>query len=261
LRRAIVTGLAFLAMTVGVPAVTWGFSSPSPAVTGHVSAVEALSVGMAESPSSSGYAVSTYYGGKPVRWDPCVTIHWRLRTSGAPAGALSTLRKAVARIASITGTHWVYDGTTASVPSTTLLPRSVHARPPVVLGWANSSTSDLLRNQPSGILGVTRTAWFGYTANSQAKAAITGAVIAFNSRQHLPLSGARSWYTVALHELGHTAGLAHVSSPSELMYPYLPKLADLQAGTSRVCTGSEVLGAASVSDDSTVTLRHVFDGR
>ena len=179
-----------------------------------------------------GYAFASVLDGRPVRWNPCVPVRWTANLAGAPAGALDVLKSAVARVAAASGTHWVYVGPTTTKPTSAVLPKTARAAyPPIVLGWTDSS-SDLLRGQPRGVLAMTRTAWFGVQKPNGSKvAAMRAAVIAFDRTDRLPLRGAVSWHAVALHELGHAMGLAHVGDSRQLMATVLPRtLADLQTG-------------------------------
>ena len=223
MRRLVLAAAAALALAVGA------VGGPARA-TAHYEE-DALLVGNATATSGSTYAFDTVRSGHPVRWNPCAPIHWRFKATGAPAGGFTQVKRAVARIASATGTTWVYDGLSTRTPTRSWLPTTSSSRPPVLIGWTTSTYSDLLRNQSSLVLGVTRTSWFGWTINGRTTASIHGAVIALNARQHLPLTGPQSWYTVALHELGHSVGLAHAGSSREIMYPVTPPgLTDLQAG-------------------------------
>ena len=179
-----------------------------------------------------GYAFASVLDGRPVRWNPCQPVRWTANLAGAPAGALEVLQSAVARVAAASGTHWVYVGPTTTRPTSAVLPRSARASyPPVLLGWTDTS-SDLLKGQPRGVLAMTRTAWFGVQKPDGSKvAAMRAAVIAFDRTDRLPLRGAVSWHAVALHELGHAMGLAHVEDTRQLMATVLPRsVADLQHG-------------------------------
>lgn len=197
----------------------------------HLSEPDAVTAGSTSTAAGSSYTFETLLQGRPVRWDPCTAIHWRYRTTGQVAGGFTQVVKAVARISSATGTTWVYDGAVGTVPTSGWLPKTSATRPPVLIGWTTAAHSDLLRGQPAGVLGVTRTAWFGVTRGGITTAAIRGAVVALNQTPRLPLSGAVSWYTVILHELSHAMGLGHASSARQLMYPVIqPGLRDLQAG-------------------------------
>ena len=179
-----------------------------------------------------GYAFASVLDGKPVRWNPCAPVRWTANLAGAPAGALDVLKSAVARVAAASGTHWVYVGPTTTKPTSAVLPKAARASyPPIVLGWTDGS-SDLLKGQPRGVLAMTRTAWFGVQKPNGSKvAAMRAAVIAFDRTDRLPLRGAVSWHAVALHELGHALGLAHVGDHRQLMATVLPRTAaDLQNG-------------------------------
>jgi len=194
--------------------------------------------------TSTSYTFSTLLDGKPVRFDPCTPIRWTANTSRGPAGGLDVLKAAVARVASITGTTWEYVGTTTSTPTGSYLPtRAQSSYPPVLIGWTDGASSDLLAGQAANVLGMTRTAWFGVQMPDGSKIAATrAAVIALDRTDALPLTGANSWSTVALHEVAHAMGLGHVSDKTQLMASVLPPVTDLQAGDQ---AGLQRLGRAA----------------
>lgn len=181
---------------------------------------------------STSYTFTTLLDGKPVRWDPCSPIRWTANVSQAPAGGLDVLKAAVARVAAVTGTTWQYVGTTTTKPTGAYLPTKAQATyPPVLLGWTDGASSDLLAGQTKSVLGMTRTAWFGVQLADGSKVAATrAAVVALDRTDALPLKGSNSWSTVALHELGHVMGLGHVNDTTQLMASVLPAVTDLQAG-------------------------------
>lgn len=192
-----------------------------------------LGAGVRASAAGQGYAFSSVLDGRPVRWNPCQPIRWSVNLAGAPAGGLAVLKAAIARVAAASGTTWTYVGATSTTPTSAVLPRSSRRTyPPVLLGWTDGGRSDLLRGQPRGVLAMTRTSWFGVQkADGSKVAAVRAAVIAFDRTDRLPLRGAVSWQAVALHELGHTMGLAHVGDTRQLMTTVLPRtVSDLQAG-------------------------------
>jgi len=184
--------------------------------------------------STSGYKFSVVYNNKAVRWNPCQVIHWRFRTTGAPSGALRMVQSAVARVAYLTGTKWHYDGPTTATPTSKWLPTSTTTIRPVLIGWTDARYSDLLRNQPASVLGVTRNAYFTSTVGDVRVAAWKAGVIALDRTNRLPLTGSVSWRSTMLHELSHLMGLDHVGTRSQMMYPVLQRtLTDLQYGDRR----------------------------
>ena len=193
---------------------------------------------------STSYSFSTVLDGSPVRWDPCSPIRWTSNTSRGPAGGLDVLKAAVARVASLTGTTWEYVGATTTVPRASYLPtRAQSSYPPVLIGWTDAASSDLLAGQTASVLGMTRTAWFGVQMPDGGKIAATrAAVIALDRTDALPLTGPTSWKTVALHEVAHAMGLGHVSDRTQLMATVLPAVTDLQAGDQ---AGLQLLGRSS----------------
>ncbi len=216
--------LACAALVSSAPAAT--------VTTRHLGAPDAVLSGITASQTGSAYTIARLVNGRPLHWDACTPIHWRVRAAGAPAGALAVLSAAVAQIARRTGTSWVYDGADGALPTTRSLPRTPGGVPSVLIGWADAGSSDLLAGQARSVLGVTRTQWFSTTLNGVAQDAwLTSAIVALDRTDRLPLRGGVSWQTVALHELGHAMGLDHAGSSRQLMYPVLqPDLPGLQSG-------------------------------
>lgn len=248
-RRTFAASLALLLAGVGVttglgPALSGSATDGPRAVTGQagpdaafkrISAVRRTAAATAAARTanaSTSYVFSTLLDGRPVRWDPCTPIRWTANTARGPAGGLEVLQEAVTRVAQITGTSWQYVGPSTANATSAYLPKSAQASyPPVLLGWTDGASSDLLAGQAQSVLGMTRTAWFGIQRADGSKVAATrAAVIAFDRTDNLPLRGATSWKALALHELGHVMGLGHVGDRTQLMASVLPPVSDLQAG-------------------------------
>ncbi len=230
-------GLTSAALTIAAatvlaasPVAVTGAPAPAP-VKAIWTEPDAVMAGTATTTTTSTYKFSTLVGGKPVRWNPCAAVHWKFRAYGAPSGGLNVVKSAIARVAKATGITFVYDGTTTSTPTSAWLPTSTSNIRPMLIGWTDGYHSDLLRNRPKSVLGVTRTAYFGGTVNGVQVAATKAAVIALDRTDKLPLTGAVSWKTTMLHELAHAMGLDHVTSSSQLMYPVLGRnLTDFNYG-------------------------------
>jgi hypothetical protein len=233
-RTSAVTLLLLVVALVATLVVGRGASGEISGTTAAAaSASDRLGAGVRASAAGPGYAFATVLDGRPVRWNPCEPVRWTANLAGAPKGGFQVLKEAVARVAAASGTTWQYVGGTTTTPTSAVLPRSARSSyPPVLLGWADGRTSDLLRGQPRSTLAMTRTAWFGVQRRDGSKAAaMRAAVVALDRTDRLPLRGAVSWQAVALHELGHAMGLAHVGDRRQLMATVLPRTAaDLQNG-------------------------------
>ena len=187
----------------------------------------------ASTSTSTSYSFGAVLDGKPVRWDPCTPIRWTSNTTRGPAGGLAVLSAAVAQIAAQTGTTWTYAGASSAVPGLGYLPTKARsAYPPVLLGWTDGRSSDLLAGQPANVLGMARNGWFGVRkADGSSIAALRAGVVALDATDRLPLTGPLSWQAVVLHELSHVVGLGHTNDSRQLLAPMLPRdLAGLQAG-------------------------------
>ncbi|HUR52292.1 MAG TPA: matrixin family metalloprotease [Mycobacteriales bacterium] len=228
---ALVAGLvALLVLAAGAPVARLTPGTGAGA-TVHWSDADPIGGATSTTVTSALYKFAAVVNGKPVRWNPCQTIYWQFRYTAAPASARTVVRAAVARVAQLTGTKWVEKGSTSALPASGWLPRSSDGIRPVLIGWTDAAHSDLLRNRPASVLGVTRTAYFGTTVAGISLAATKAAVIALDRTDKLPLTGRVSWKTTLLHELGHAMGLDHVGNTAELMYPVLGRsMTDFQAG-------------------------------
>lgn len=259
LRRIALATAAFAAL--GLTSATATASVSTAHAIGHLSEPDADMLWVPQSPvvtasaptattvklpalTSASYRFSSILDGQPVRWNPCQAIHWKANVARGPVGGLDVLKAAVAHIAYVTGTSWVYDGATTTTPSTAYLPTTpTNTNKPVVIGWTDGTASDLLRGKPAQVLGMTRTVWFGVDDGMGHRVAATrAAVVALDRTDKLPLRGIQSWSATALHELGHVMGLDHPADTHQLMAATLPNVSSLQTGDN---TGLTRLGRAA----------------
>ena len=202
-----------------VGGIRWAPSSvvnrTTSAVVGPVAAARTVT---APAPATvGGYAfMAEPTPGNPIRWAPCAPVHWAFNPNHAPTGGLRAVQSAVARVSATTGLTFVYDGTVAATPTSTYL--GTPGRP-LLIGWSTATESSLLANQPLNLVGMTQSTWSRDAAGAYS---ITSGVIAFSNRVVAPTTGANSWYTFALHELGHAVGLAHTGDATQIMHPSVP---------------------------------------
>jgi hypothetical protein len=162
--------------------------------------------------------------GDPIRWDACGTVHWVFNPANAPAGGLEAVQSAVSRVAAATGLRFEYDGTTAAAPTGSYLDtqNAVSGFRPLLVGWSTGSASSLLANQPANLVGMDQTIW---ARPATGATRIMSGVVALNAAVTARTSGANSWYTFALHELGHAVGLGHTTDATQIMAPTIPAAA------------------------------------
>jgi hypothetical protein len=162
--------------------------------------------------------------GDPIRWDACGTVHWVFNPANAPAGGLEAVQSAVARISSATGLHFAYDGTSDATPTGAYLDAQsgVTGFRPLLVGWTTGAASTLLANQPANLVGMDQTIW---ARPATGATNIVSGVVALNAAVTARTSGANSWFTFALHELGHAVGLGHTTDATQIMAPTIPATA------------------------------------
>jgi ribosomal protein L24E len=160
--------------------------------------------------------------GTPVRYNPCVDQHFVINPLNAPAGAVDEVKTAFGRLGAATGIRFVYDGTT--LEAHTRFGRRPTYQPalygdrwaPILVTWTTELVEPLLAGGTLGYGGST-SYWLGSTD----EAYVTGEVV-FDTDQTVLAAGFGPGLTrgnLIQHELGHVAGLDHVSDRSQLMYP------------------------------------------
>ena len=170
--------------------------------------------------------------GEPVRYNPCEAIHYVIDRSAAPAGAVDDLQESVRLFEDAMDVDMVFDGFTEEVASAdrrSYQPdrygKGVWA--PLLFAWV--APADLLQPDDQSV----GSAGSAYAVNERGRFVYVSGVITFNAEARL-LNGFElgdSWGDVALHELGHIFGLAHVEDDTQVMYP------DVTGGEARLGAG------------------------
>ncbi|CAG4926064.1 unnamed protein product [Acidithrix sp. C25] len=150
----------------------------------------------------------------PVRYNPCVPIHYVVNTSEAPSWGLSLIKSAFAELHDATGITFVFDGTTATFPSSTYPGWQNGTPSPILVAWEHNGQTNYL---PAGhnYVGMGGSS-FTYSSSAGQYEYITGQA-AISSSYNLSQG---QTINLALHELGHVIGLGHTSQNSQIMYPY-----------------------------------------
>jgi hypothetical protein len=245
---AIIVGIA-----IASPTRAGASNSDGAAVTTHAEAAH-RQVGLASAGSSTiartpHDASSTSYrisvvdeGGTPARWDPCSTHPIIVNLDDAPAGVMTDLSEAVRRLDNRTGLRFVITGTTHERPTTTwgtdINPADPNSVAPVLVAWGEPGTGNL--SDSGGESGVTSVVWVTNTAGHNVY--ISGQVMFDSTQYYTPgfVKGTVSRGALILHELGHLAGLGHVTDPNDIMYPVIGHMTHYGAGD---VAGLGLLGA------------------
>lgn len=169
---------------------------------------------------------------EPVRYNPCEAIHYVINRSAAPPGAVDDLQESVRLFEEAMDVDLVFDGFTEEVAS----PDRHSYQPdrygkdtwaPLLFAWV--PPEDLLQPNDQAVGAAGSAA----AQNRDGRLVYVTGIATFNSEAKL-LPGFElgdSWGDVALHELGHIFGLAHVEDDNQVMYP------DVTGGEARLGAG------------------------
>lgn len=216
--------------TVTAVAVAWLLTGPgddrgptaqAPAVAGHDdTVVEADARALAD-----GYAVwDRGPDGTPTRWDPCTPIELVVSTVGAPesldvAAWRRDVEQAATTIAEASGLPLRVSAETEDRPAADRGTLGATGWAPVLIGWADPTTTDLPLRDTDRAIAVPVAVRDG----DGGAVFVTGQVVLNRDRDDLRPGRedrADTWGAVLVHELAHLVGLDHVDDPAQLMYRY-----------------------------------------
>ncbi len=169
---------------------------------------------------------------EPVRYDPCSPIRYVINRDATPEGAIEDLEAAIRMFESAMEVDFVSAGETDEVarPDRRLYQPDRYGKgrwAPILFAWVPLERLLEPDDQAVGAAGSS------YVTNERGSLVYVTGVVTFNSEAKL-LSGfelGASWGDVALHELGHIVGLAHVGDDNQAMYP------DVTGGDARLGAG------------------------
>lgn len=161
--------------------------------------------------------------GLPVTYDPCRPIHFVIRDHATPAGGDKMIRAAVSQLSALTGLKFVDDGLTTEAPQDdrpAYQPqRYGRTWAPILIAWTDpKETPDLA----GGTIGRGGSQIRTVTVHGvEDRRYVTGTVVLDSPDLTQVIEDGHPEVAAAViaHELGHLVGLAHVSDPTQLMYP------------------------------------------
>ena len=182
--------------------------------------------------------------GAPIRYDPCSPLRYVINRESAPEGAIDDFEEAVTLFEDAMDVDFEFEGYTDEVPT---LDRPIYQPgrygegkwAPILIAWVPPAQLLQPNDQAVGAAGST------YVQNARGEYVYVTGTVTFNSEAKL-LSGFElgdSWGDVALHELGHVVGLAHVEDDNQVMYR------DVTAGDARLGAG-DLAGLARLGRDA-----------
>jgi hypothetical protein len=185
-----------------------GASAPDGTLAGDVRRLVVTVAGFGD---PRAYRVAASYRGLPVRWDPCRTITYRTNLAEAPASAKADLAEAIRRLAQATGLRFRSLGSTRQVYGA----KGFRYDADVDVAWTTPSESPVLGGSTAGYGGTTD----GSVSRGRERYTHGFVVVDRDKMASLPagFGAGATQGLVLLHELGHLAGLAHVTAADQLM--------------------------------------------
>ncbi len=169
--------------------------------------------------SSRAYTFISTANSKPVRWNPCTVIGYRINPTGMTSADILEVRAAFRRISDASGLPYVYRGTTRWYYDRYGRTGPQPSDAPLVFAFVQkSSTQPYAPTEFSNnsLLGLGGPAW-----DSHGRIRRGMVMINRPAATMLPTgTGKGTRMQLYVHEIGHASGLDHVSARDQLMYPY-----------------------------------------
>jgi hypothetical protein len=164
-------------------------------------------------------------------WNPCTPISVMINTDKAPANAVDDLVAVVAQLRAATGLPFTVTGTT-----TLHKPFATAGAPGVIVHWMTAQQDASLSGNTLG--------WGGASGISAGNGFVLySGEVRLKAGVDYSAFGGDGLLDLLLHELGHVAGIGHVTASDEIMYPSLSRLfGRYQRGD---LAGLKVVGAPS----------------
>jgi hypothetical protein len=197
---------------------------------------DAVTTAAAGTATGGKYSFLSTWGGKPVRWDPCAPITYRVNLNrSAPAAEIRYIQAAFAELGrSLGGVRFVYTGVTGVVPDKADDAKA--ARTNIVVAFAapgsGRARSSMLSGREAGRGGFGSTSW---SSGDGANVPIAKAGSMVVDARKFRTMNRKTRTALYLHEIGHVLGLGHASDRGQLMYPTL-----LNSGPRTYASGDRV---------------------
>jgi hypothetical protein len=175
-----------------------------------------------EVPGSGSFRFMQHQPGQPrvpVAYDPCQPIRVEINTEGTDDEhrARGIVLYAMREVSRATGLRLTYVGASTDRPSPGAPSRTVFGKAePVLVAFADSEEVPELKGRVAGIGGSTSIRRSGWSVYVSGRVTLDSGTVNWLFRQRGGTGLARA---IAMHELAHLVGLAHVPDESELMNP------------------------------------------